>query len=378
MKKSIGLVIPAFAPPGMLLTLLDSISNQTVAPDELVIVDDRHSSESTDLLKNFASRTSIPTTLCVNEFNLGVSQSTKKAIALCQSDFVGFVDSDDYLLPNAISRFVSALQVDPDVDVYSSEFAYFRNSLFGVREIDTVKRDRANLIESLSFEQAQVFDNIATHFKIVKRKLVENLEFHMSWDGVQDQILNWKVILGSNIFLDDEVTYMHRVHDDQLTNAVKAQSQTNLALNKFRLEYVSKMLGIERDFKLSDQVQSQLTKLSWLIRSEIDSACEGEFVELNSTLRANPTHHIFIEKFLTLDVEIIKAPRSDQSIWRHSVLERLSGSGKLIGVYLNSGREMDWDFVLAYASLFDFVMIDNPLLLPVLRPHIPKETHVLY
>ena len=80
---------------------LDSILAQTLAPDEIVIVDDCSTDDTWDLLSAYAQRyTQIK--LCRNEINLGVIKTFEYALTLCTGEFIALADQDDYWLPNKL------------------------------------------------------------------------------------------------------------------------------------------------------------------------------------------------------------------------------------------------------------------------------------
>lgn len=376
--ESLGIVIPAYASPGHLHTMLSSIASQTVVPSEVIIVDDRHSKESSDFLRLFHQRSSLPTKLIVNESNLGVTISTSIGIDNCSTKFLGFVDSDDYLLPHAISRFLSINQENSGIDLYSSDFSYFHGSLWSESEDQLLKRDRTSLTTFMSWDEAQIFDNIFTHFKVVRRELIYGIDFSTFIDGVQDLLLNWT--LGNNIkvFMDNEILYLHRLHDTQLTNKVMSWSSANLKLNQARSDYIQKVLGVSRRRIVNREESDLIRDFKALIKSEIRANCSGEFIDFND--KVSQTNLIGRNKLIadkSINLEILKVPSGESIMWRHNVLSRLKESKSLLGVYLDSSEERDWNFVTNYSGIFDFVIIDNPLLVPVLRAHVPGDVTIV-
>ena len=54
--------------------------------------------------------------------NLGISENTNAAFAMAQGEFVGLLDHDDLLAPNALYEVVKAINETKDVDVvYTDE-----------------------------------------------------------------------------------------------------------------------------------------------------------------------------------------------------------------------------------------------------------------
>ena len=53
--------------------------------------------------------------------NAGISGATNAGLALCEGEFVGFLDHDDTLTPDALLRVAQALAADPELDVVYSD-----------------------------------------------------------------------------------------------------------------------------------------------------------------------------------------------------------------------------------------------------------------
>ena len=81
---------------------LDSILQQTLLPDELVVCDDRSSDGTLDILREFEKSAPFAVRIFHNETNLGPINNFAKAISLCQGDWISLCDQDDLWLPNKL------------------------------------------------------------------------------------------------------------------------------------------------------------------------------------------------------------------------------------------------------------------------------------
>ncbi|MDY6398838.1 MAG: glycosyltransferase [Treponema sp.] len=80
---------------------IDSILNQTIQVDEIVITDDNSSDKTVEILSQYAEiNTRIK--FFVNAERLGFKKNFEKAISLCTGDFIALSDQDDIWLPNHI------------------------------------------------------------------------------------------------------------------------------------------------------------------------------------------------------------------------------------------------------------------------------------
>ncbi|MDD3579949.1 MAG: glycosyltransferase [Desulfobacca sp.] len=74
---------------------LDSFTNQSRLPDELVVCDDGSQDSTMKILQAFAERAPFKVRLYQNPENLGVSKNFEKAMSLCQGDIIVLSDQDD-------------------------------------------------------------------------------------------------------------------------------------------------------------------------------------------------------------------------------------------------------------------------------------------
>src|SRR5579862_5858669 len=81
---------------------LQSIRDQMLSPDELVVCDDASSDETTQILERFALSAPFPVRILRNERNLGPARNFEQAIRLCQGDLIALCDQDDYWHPNKL------------------------------------------------------------------------------------------------------------------------------------------------------------------------------------------------------------------------------------------------------------------------------------
>lgn len=94
---------------------LDSIAAQTRPPDELIICDDRSTDRTREIVEAFASETSFPVRLYVNERNLGSTSNFEKAIEFCEGEVIALADQDDVWHPEKLKRVEAIFSATPGV-----------------------------------------------------------------------------------------------------------------------------------------------------------------------------------------------------------------------------------------------------------------------
>lgn len=74
---------------------IESIINQTLPVDEIVVCDDGSTDETLSIIESFRENTSVDIRIYRNETNLGVCANFQKAVDLCNGDIIFLSDQDD-------------------------------------------------------------------------------------------------------------------------------------------------------------------------------------------------------------------------------------------------------------------------------------------
>jgi glycosyltransferase involved in cell wall biosynthesis len=105
---------------------LNSILNQTITPNEIVIIDDKSTDDTCSIIRNFES--SIPIFLYVNSEKLGVNSNFEKAISLCTGDYIAISDQDDVWLNDKLELLIQrALNINTDLPILIRSNSYVMN-----------------------------------------------------------------------------------------------------------------------------------------------------------------------------------------------------------------------------------------------------------
>ncbi|PWJ55262.1 glycosyltransferase involved in cell wall biosynthesis [Dyadobacter jejuensis] len=99
---------------------LESIANQTIRVDELVVCDDRSKDSTIAVLKSYAEKLPFPVRIIQNEENLGSTKNFEKCISLCEGDIVFLTDQDDIWRSDRVEKQLNFLEKHPEQDAVFS------------------------------------------------------------------------------------------------------------------------------------------------------------------------------------------------------------------------------------------------------------------
>lgn len=101
-KPNISIALTTYNGARFLQEQLDSIYNQTMPPDEVVVCDDGSTDETITILREYEQRYGL--IYHVNTTSLGINRNFLQAIRLCHGEYIALCDQDDVWLPDKIEK----------------------------------------------------------------------------------------------------------------------------------------------------------------------------------------------------------------------------------------------------------------------------------
>ena len=108
MHPLVSIIVPVYNAEKTLERCVDSILNQTYQEYELLLVDDGSTHSSAALCDGYAARD--PRVRVFHKENAGVSNARNLALAQARGTYLQFLDSDDWITPEATASLVSSVE----------------------------------------------------------------------------------------------------------------------------------------------------------------------------------------------------------------------------------------------------------------------------
>ncbi|MEA3383160.1 MAG: glycosyltransferase [Campylobacterota bacterium] len=105
----ISVIIPTYNRANFLIETIDSVLNQTVKVDEILVIDDGSTDNTKDLLKEIKGINYI------YQENKGVSSARNKGVAIAKNRWICFLDSDDIWEDTKIEKQIKFHNLNPDI-----------------------------------------------------------------------------------------------------------------------------------------------------------------------------------------------------------------------------------------------------------------------
>lgn len=193
----LSLVVPAYeTKEEFLRELVESVLRQSFENWELVIADASSSDTVEKIAAEYIEKERVQKTeehgriryMRLTENN-GISANTNAGIETATGDYIGLLDHDDFLAPDALYEIAKAIQEAEKAEkepilLYSDEDKYENNACY---YIQPNRKYKFNLDLILS-------NNYICHLMFIKADVIKTLRLRKEYDGAQDYDLVLRVI----------------------------------------------------------------------------------------------------------------------------------------------------------------------------------------
>jgi len=124
----ISVIIPTYNRASFLQRAIDSVFNQILPPDELLIIDDGSTDGTGSMLAAIFDRAPLPVRL-IRQENRGASAARNTGIQQAAGDILCFLDSDDWWHPEKISFQLKKMQEKPDILISHTREIWYRHGV---------------------------------------------------------------------------------------------------------------------------------------------------------------------------------------------------------------------------------------------------------
>ena len=214
MNEQLTIIVPVHNRASLLERTLDSIADQSYRPIRLILVDNNSTDNAMQVMTDWkaANENSQLTVDIISETKPGACSARNAGLALSQTNWTMFFDSDDEMAPTHVARAMAAVQANPAAKVVGWDVVLFDG------EKATVKR----------FATSDLLCNCIQHGTFATQRYMAQTTLFRQAGGWRDDVMVWNDIeLGVRLLLligKDEIvkvtgrsTVAVNVSDDSIT-----------------------------------------------------------------------------------------------------------------------------------------------------------------
>jgi len=251
--SSISVVIPTYNRAVLLERALDSVMAQTLPADEIIVVVDGSTDNTSSMLKS-----RYPEVNLIQQDNQGVSAARNTGIAAARHDWIALLDSDDVWHQNKLEKQLQGLNNSSEYLFCHSDEIWIRN---GVRVSQMNKHKKAG---GHIFQHCLPLCVISPSAVVIHRLLFDEIGlFDETLPACEDYDL-WLRLCSRYpvLYIDEALITKYGGHDDQL-------SRQYWGMDRFRIQALNKIIS---SAKLNDVDRDAAVKM---MRSKINIYLAG-------------------------------------------------------------------------------------------------------
>ena len=235
MRPMVSIIVPVYNAENYLRRCVDSILNQEYTDFELLLVNDGSTDASGDICEEYGDRD--PRVIVIQKENTGVSDSRNRALDRARGKYLQFLDSDDWITPDATRLFVRAAE-EYGCDMVISDF--YR--VVGERLSTKGDIEEEGVLTREEFA-AHMMENPADFYygvlwnKLYRRDIVEEHNLRMDTDinWCEDFMFNLEYIRYAKVFyaLHAPIYYYVKRKGSLASQGINISKTVKMKLNVF-------------------------------------------------------------------------------------------------------------------------------------------------
>lgn len=239
MGDKISVIVPIYKVEDYLHRCVDSIINQTYTNLEIILVDDGSPDNCPMICDEYAKKDS--RIRVIHKKNGGLSDARNAGLDIARGEYIGFVDSDDYISLHFYQRLMNVMKAS-DSDIVECGIKKFKAS----DKIDDIEN---NELDFTTFNTDEAMENLILNNilsetvwnKLYKREVIEKLRFKVGKTN-EDNFYTYLAFDNANKIskLDGKLYYYLQREDSIMGKGYKLNRLDEIEAKYERLRFVEK------------------------------------------------------------------------------------------------------------------------------------------
>lgn len=275
-KVRISVIMACYNGEKYVVEQLDSIRNQTLQPDEVIICDDNSSDETVKIINKYIDKYSLDTwQLIINKENIGWMKNFHQLLKKVNGEIIFFSDQDDIWKSNKIEIMIDEMKKNDNIKVLTCKADFINSSgnkitvspkalPFGYIGKERIKKNEFN---------KKFIYSIFPGCTMAIRADIINIYNSCALDNIPHDALYWKMAtLNEQAYILNLPLISYRIHSSNasspLTNSIphiKTSSDRikEITTIKFQIENIIKLYEKNVESKKYKVLQEMLKFTDW-------------------------------------------------------------------------------------------------------------------
>jgi len=227
MNPLVSIIIPTYNRKNMVKEAIESVFKQSYTNYELFVIDDGSDDNTFELINQYKDNLYY---LYIR--NRGVSKARNLGVTLSRGEYISFLDSDDYWLPDKLRKQVRFMEENPNCSVSQTDEIWIKNG----ERVNPKKKHRKRSGDI--FGQSLKLCAVSPSSVMIKKSLFDSVGvFDETFPVCEDYDLWLRISKDHKVLLLNEKLVVKRGgHKDQL-------SKSRWGLDIYRVKSIEKILN---------------------------------------------------------------------------------------------------------------------------------------
>ena len=270
----VSIIVPVYNSENYIKDCLDSLINQTLKELEIIVIDDASADHSLNIIEEYVMKYPDKIKVIQNEKNIGQSATRNKGIKIANGEYIGFLDSDDYVNYTLYQAMYEGALAHHKPEVITTGLNFVKNNDQLKCQIIDLREEKGQIYKVLETPDMILSQSPSVCNKLFRKDVIKDnlfLEGRM-WEDVA---FSFAKMFNANYILNfDRAGYFYRKRIDE------GVSSKSYDLNPHLLDIFTVADQIEKEVK--EQSTSRYEQLKPQIKFIQSATCLQRIVEIMS------------------------------------------------------------------------------------------------
>ena len=241
MEPTVSVIIPVYQVEKYLDKCIASVVGQTYQNLQIILIDDGSTDRSPAICDGWKERD--PRITVIHQQNGGLSVARNEGLKIATGEFIGFVDSDDWIEPNMVETLLAAMQ-ETAADIAVGGFEVFTEDSKSIPYAKSKSTKRSLCSTEEALKRLLLLRGFIRNFvwnKLYRRTVLSGVAFP---EGRLYEDVTWTAqVIGNakSLVCVDQIFYYYLHRPDSLSHDDRQfirRLQDELELTEQRLDYI--------------------------------------------------------------------------------------------------------------------------------------------
>ena len=223
-KKKISVCMATYNGEKFIKKQLESILNQTMEVDEIIISDDNSTDNTLEIIKSF-NNSKIKV---LKNLEQGVVNNFENSLEKSTGDYISLADQDDIWTLDKVEKVIKNLKIY-DLVVHNAKIINSEDKIICKKTFFEIRNSKKGLLKNL-YKNSYIGCCMAFNRNILEKSMPfpKNIPMHDSWIGLISEIYG-------KIYFDEEVLFYYRRHENNVT---ELNNSKNSKLKQLKIRWI--------------------------------------------------------------------------------------------------------------------------------------------